>query len=124
MANAVIIIILVLVIIFAVKNSVKHFKGEGGCCGGGGEPVTKREIPDKTLKGPKIGEKSVSISGMHCDHCVMAVTKAINRIDGASAKVNLKQNRAVVSYDRPISDAAIKAAVEAEGFQVIQINEL
>ena len=33
-----------IIIIFAVINSIKHFKGEGGCCGGGGElkPIKKK----------------------------------------------------------------------------------
>lgn len=120
MANAIIIVVLVLVVILAVKNSLKHFKGEGGCCGGGGDS-TKTEIPKKELDGPKLGEMEVSISGMHCDHCVQSVTKAVNRIPGASATVNLKKNKAVVSYDRPVSKEAITKAIEKEGFQVTGI---
>lgn len=121
MANAVIIVLLVLIIIFAVKNSLKHFKGEGGCCGGGGDSV-KEEIPDKKLEGTKLGEMEVSISGMHCDHCVLSVTKAVNRIPGASAKVNLRKKTAVVSYDRDVSKEEIRRAIEAEGFQVTGIQ--
>lgn len=121
MANAVIIVLLVLIIIFAVKNSLKHFKGEGGCCGGGGDDV-KEEIPDKKLEGTKLGEMKVSISGMHCEHCVLSVTKAVNRIPGASAKVNLRKKQAVVSYDRNVSKEEIKSAIEAEGFQVTGIQ--
>lgn len=123
MANAIIIIILVLIIIFAVKNSLKHFKGEGGCCGGGGDSVPV-EIPKKELQGPKLGEMEVSISGMHCDHCVQSVTKAVNRIEGASADVSLKKKRAVVSYDRPVSEEVITRAIEAEGFQVTGIKKV
>lgn len=121
MANAVIIVLLVLIIIFAVKNSLKHFKGEGGCCGGGGDDV-KEEIPDKKLEGTKLGEMKVSISGMNCEHCVLSVTKAVNRIPGASAKVNLRKKTAVVSYDRDVSKEEIKRAIEAEGFQVTGIQ--
>lgn len=121
MANAVIIVLLVLIIIFAVKNSLKHFKGEGGCCGGGGDDV-KEEIPDKKLEGTKLGEMKVSISGMHCEHCVLSVTKAVNRIPGASAKVNLRKKQALVSYDRNVSKEEIKRAIEAEGFQVTGIQ--
>lgn len=122
MANAVIIIALVLIVVFALRGSAKHFKGEGGCCGGGGGTVKREEIPEKELEGAKLGEKVLSISGMHCDHCVSSVTKAINRIDGASARVSLKRGEAVVSYDRMLSDEALKTAVEAQGFQVTAIR--
>lgn len=121
MANTIIIVLLILIIIFAVKNSMKHFKGEGGCCGGGGNDV-KAEIPEKKLDGPKLGEMEVSISGMHCDHCVSSVTKAVNRIPGASAKVNLKKKQAIVSYDRAVSKEEVKRAIESEGFQVTGIR--
>ena len=52
---------------------------------------------DKVLDKPAIGKKTVKISGMHCEHCVKSVTEAINKIEGASAKVNLKKEEAVVS---------------------------
>ncbi len=122
MGNLIILIILVGVIIFAVKSSARHFRGEGGCCGGGGRGTIKKEIPQKKLEGEKLGERIVVISGMHCDNCVYSVTKAINRLEGASAKVSLKKNRAVVSYDREIEDDAIRKGVEKEGFQVVRIE--
>ncbi len=122
MSNVIIVAILVFVVILAVKSSAKHFRGEGGCCGGGGGDIRTRDIPEKALEGKKLGEKIVSLSGMHCDHCAASVTKAINSIDGASAKVSLKRNRAVVSYDREVPDEALKRAVEAAGFQVTEIR--
>ena len=62
------------------------------------------------------------ISGMHCDHCVRAVTEAINKIDGASAKVNLKKKEAVVSCEKVVEDAAIREAVEKAGYTVQSIQ--
>ena len=59
---------------------------------------------------------------MHCDHCVRSVTEAINKIDGASAKVSLKNETAVISYDRPVEDETIRRAVEDAGFQVVSIK--
>lgn len=121
MADGIIVILLVLVIVLALRSSLKHFRGEGGCCGGGGG-VRSEDLPEKTLEGKKLGEKIVLISGMHCDHCAASVTEAINRIEGASAKVSLKKKRAVVSYDRELSDDELKKAVEAAGFQVTSIG--
>ncbi len=122
MGNAIVIVVLVVVVILAIKSSAKHFRGEGGCCGGGGDGITKSSVPVKKLSGEKLGEKIVSISGMHCDHCAASVAKAINRIDGASAHVSLKRNQAVVSYDREISDVDIRRAIESAGFTVTQIT--
>lgn len=122
MSNVIIVALLVLVVVLAAKSSAKHFRGEGGCCGGGGGDIRSRDIPEKTLEGKKLGEKIVSVSGMHCDHCVASVTKAINEIEGASAKVSLKNGRAVVSYDREVPDEMLKQAVEAAGFQVVGIR--
>ncbi|MFQ8813804.1 MAG: heavy-metal-associated domain-containing protein [Gallintestinimicrobium sp.] len=76
----------------------------------------------KKLDGPVIGKKTVKISGMHCDHCVRAVTEAINKIDGVSAKVNLKKKEAVVSYEKVVEDAAIREAVEKAGYTVQSIQ--
>lgn len=36
MGTAIIIVVLVIIVIFAVKSGIKHGKGEGGCCGSGG----------------------------------------------------------------------------------------
>ena len=35
--NVVLIIILIAVVVLAAVSGAKHFKGQGGCCGGGGE---------------------------------------------------------------------------------------
>ena len=75
----------------------------------------------KVLKKPKIGEKVIQIEGMHCDHCKQSVTSELNKIDGVAAKVKLKKNRAVVSFDRPVDDEALRQAVEKAGFKVVSI---
>ena len=84
-ASTIIVLLIVIVIaFFALKSSLGHFKGEGDCCGGGGGT-----LPDtKELEGAKIGEKIVRIEGMHCENCKNRVERAINRIDGAVAKVS------------------------------------
>ena len=96
MANVIVVAVVIVLLGFALKGTLKHLKGESPCCGGGDTII----IEDKKLDGPVIGKKTVKISGMHCDHCVRAVTEAINKINGASAKVNLKKNEAVVSCEK------------------------
>ena len=69
-----------------------------------------------------IGKKIVKISGMHCEHCVNAVTEAINKIDGASAEVSLHGKKAVVSYDRELDEALLKKTIEDAGYKVEAIK--
>ena len=84
MVNAIITLILVIVLIFATKSSIKHFKGEGACCGGGSGTVKRSKPKKKKLNGPVIAHYTIEISGMHCQNCVNGVTRAINAIDGAA----------------------------------------
>ena len=120
MIDAVIVLLVIVVLMFALKGTVKHFRGEGACCCGGGS--SSRTIPEKKLAGPKQGEKVMQITGMHCEKCVATVTKAINKIDGASAKVSLKKGQAVISYDRKLDNGVLRGAVEAQGFVVTEIK--
>ena len=46
-----------------------------------------------------IGQKRVQIEGMTCEHCKNRVENALNRLEGVSAKVNLKKKTAVVSME-------------------------
>ena len=110
-STLIVLLIVIVIAAFAIKNSIGHFKGEGGCCGGG-ETI----LPDeKQLTGQKIGEKTVHI-------CKNRVERAINRIDGAVGKVNLKKNIAVVSFEREISDEEIRKAVEEQDYKVLSIE--
>ena len=123
MANAIVVIVVIIIMLFAGKGAYKHLKGEGACCGGGSKP----EIPKKKLDGTKLGEKTMKITGMHCENCVASVTRAINRIDGAAAKVSLKKGEAVVSYDREISNEELKKVVEdqwiSRSFYSVRIHQ-
>ena len=112
--NVLIIAILVLIVFFAFRGSVKHFKGEGACCGGG----SAYKEPDKKLSGPVIKTKVFKIDGMHCENCSNRVKRAVNRIDGVSAKVNLRKKEAKVTYEKEVDDAAIISAIEELGYGV------
>ena len=114
MVDAIIIVLVIILLFFALKGSLKHFKGESPCCGGGSGNSGKAKT--KFLDGP------VTIEGMHCEHCVNAVTNALNEIDGVVAKVTLKSNSAEVSYDREINEADLKNAVKKAGYEVTGIS--
>ena len=121
MVDAIIILIVVVLLIFELKGSIKHFKGEGPCCGGGsGASASPRK---KTLDGPVVGRRTIKISGMHCQNCANRVTDALDNIEGVAAKVNLNKNCAEVSFDRAVDEIDLKRAVEKAGYEVISISQ-
>ena len=69
-----------------------------------------------------IGQKREQIEGMTCEHCKNRVENALNRLEGGSAKVNLKKKTAVVSMEKEIEDMQLQKAVEQAGYKVIQIR--
>ena len=109
--------ILIILIIIGIRSSVKHFKGEGGCCGGGSSVKVKRKKLKQVVK-----ERTVIIEGMTCEHCKARVESRLNELDGVSAKVNLKRKTAVVSMEKDVQDEVIKKAIENSGYEVIEIR--
>ena len=118
MGNVIVIVIVVLIVFFALRSTLKHFAGKGGCCGGGSVPKQKKVI--KSAKYRKVME----IEGLHCENCKNSVEKAINSLEGAAAKVNLKEQTAEVVLEKDVADEILKAAVEKAGFHVTAIRGL
>ena len=106
-----------IVLAYAVWAARGHFKGQGGCCGGGGAPPP---VPDKEI-GPVVARYELALDGLRCMHCVAHAKRALNAIPGVAADVNLDPPRAFVRTDRDVPDAALRAAVEAEGYRVVSI---
>lgn len=117
MENYIIIGILLVILVFAVLRTKKHFKG-GGCCGSGSNTIRDKKV----LTDPKLGEIILVIEGMHCENCEIRVENALNRIDGVLCKVNLKKETATVSYSKEISQELLKQTVEKMGYQVTDIH--
>lgn len=65
--------------------------------------------------------KSVlQVSGMSCNHCVMAIKKAIGSIDGVSnVDVNLEKGTVAVDHSESVKLEEVKAAIEDAGYDVI-----
>ncbi len=62
--------------------------------------------------------KTIDIEGMMCAHCVAHVEKALNAIDGVSAKADLENKCAVVTLTKDVSDEMLAAAVTEAGYEV------
>ena len=56
---------------------------------------------------------------MHCENCANRVKRAINGIDGVSAKVNLRKKEALVRYEKDVDDSEIISAIEGQGYNVM-----
>ncbi len=117
MGNLSIIVIVILIVALAVKGSMAHFKGEGGCCGGGGDV---RKVKPRKLESV-VATRTITIEGMVCDNCATRIQNALNSIDGVSAKVQRSKNRAVVSLDREIDDRLLKQTITDLGYTVKEI---
>jgi len=62
--------------------------------------------------------KTIRIEGMSCQHCVMAVTKALSGMAGIrNIKVDLARGEATFEEDKPIDPAALREAVRKAGFR-------
>jgi copper chaperone len=56
---------------------------------------------------------------MTCQHCVMAVTKALGKIPGLEkVKVDLAKGEATFANTQNVSRAAVRQAVEEAGYTV------
>lgn len=80
--TAIILVIIGVLIVVAIIYTVKHFRGESGCCGGECSSCNLKVEPEKKLTGEIIAEKIVHIEGMHCDNCKNCIERSVNRIDG------------------------------------------
>ncbi|MBO7742597.1 heavy-metal-associated domain-containing protein [Paenibacillus sp. MWE-103] len=61
---------------------------------------------------------TLKVEGMSCNHCVQAVEGAVTKA-GAAGKVNLATGSVAVEYDdAKVSLAAIKEAIEDQGYDV------
>jgi len=65
--------------------------------------------------------KSIKIKGMSCQHCVMAVTKALNALDGVKdVKVDLKSGVATYEEIKEVVPKAFAAAIKKAGYEVVE----
>jgi len=63
--------------------------------------------------------EKVKIQGMSCQHCVMAVTKALNKIEGLKdVKVDLEKGEASFENSGQVPSTKIHRAIEDAGFKV------
>jgi len=63
--------------------------------------------------------KTIHIRGMSCRHCVMAVTRALEDMEGVeNVTVNLERGEASFDETRPVDRETLRQRVEDAGYEL------
>lgn len=61
------------------------------------------------------------VTGMTCGHCEMSVREEVQEVPGVTdVQVSHQNGRLTVTSDQPVDEAAVVAAVEEAGYQVVR----
>ncbi|GAY77410.1 copper(I) chaperone CopZ [Sporolactobacillus inulinus] len=69
-----------------------------------------------------MAERVLTVEGMSCGHCKMAVGGALKELDGVSSvDVNLETGKVDVAYDEAkVGFDQMKDAIEDQGYDVVE----
>ena len=63
---------------------------------------------------------TIKIKGMSCNHCVMAVNKALNEIEGIKdVKVDLQKGEATFEEPMPLDKNIVRERIKKAGYEVV-----
>jgi copper chaperone len=63
--------------------------------------------------------KTITVKGMSCQHCVMAVTKALNGLEGITdVKVDLESGKVTFEETKSVDMEGIVAVIRKAGYDV------
>ena len=67
-----------------------------------------------------MSEQTYTVTGMTCDHCVRAVTQALEKLPGVtSVDVELAAGRVTVQSEQELDGSDVAAAVNEAGYEVV-----
>lgn len=116
MTTVIIVVLLLAAMAAAIYSSVKHFRGQGGCCGGGSYRPRRKRLPQVKYR------KVFRVTGMHCEHCRARVEEAINDIRGIAGRVDLRRGTLTVSYAEDVDDEVIVAKLARLGYDAAAVG--
>ena len=77
-----------------------------------------------TEKETKAMKKKLTIQGMMCAHCQAHVKEALEKVPGvAAAEVSHEAGTALVTLSAPVTDEALRQAVEGAGYTLVSVEE-
>ena len=63
----------------------------------------------------------LKVKGMSCQHCVMSVTKALNKLEGIqNVKVDLPKGEVSFDNTKSLAPDKIEKTIEDAGYQVVK----
>ena len=66
-----------------------------------------------------MSQRTYTVTGMTCGHCVTSVTEEITAINGVTdVAVDLSTGAVTVTSNDPVDEARVRAAVEEAGYQL------
>jgi len=72
-----------------------------------------------TTPTPSTATSRYRVTGMTCDHCVVAVTRELSALPGVcEVRVDLATGDVSVSHDAPLDQEQVAAAVDEAGYQL------
>ncbi|MBS7301193.1 MAG: heavy metal translocating P-type ATPase [Eubacteriales bacterium] len=84
----------------------------------------RQKDTDFTVSAPGAMRKTLHIEGMMCPHCEMRVKQALEAVPGVSeAAASHEKGTAEVTLSAQVDNDALRAAVEAQDYKVIAIDE-
>lgn len=61
-----------------------------------------------------------TVTGMTCEHCAAAVSAEVTRVPGVTGvEVDVPAGRVTVTSGEPVSDTAVREAVEEAGYELV-----
>ena len=103
-----------------VTNALRLRLWKGPAC-----PVTEEKTTkeNQTEKQEETGmNRTLTIEGMMCAHCVAHVESALNALPGVSAHVDLEKKTAIVTAGPEVTDDMLRKAVKDAGYEVTSIR--
>lgn len=71
-------------------------------------------------EGTYMSQSTYTVTGMTCGHCVSSVTEEISELSGVSdVAVDLATGAVTVTSTDPLSENAVRGAVEEAGYQLV-----
>ncbi|WP_302718850.1 heavy-metal-associated domain-containing protein [uncultured Senegalimassilia sp.] len=119
-ATVIICIAIVIAGLFAGRQAIRTFSGDGSCCGKKSAKKARRVRVTDTDEANYPYTTDVPVGGMTCEKCVAAVENALNSIDGVWARVNLAEKNAHVLSKQPLDMERAKDVLRDAGYYVIQ----
>ena len=122
MGTIIIVLILLVIILTAIKATLKRILHGSACCGERDAPEKKVKVQDKN-KSHYPFKYVLSVDGMHCSNCTRHVENALNSIDGRWATASLEKKSVTVLSKMELDSADLESEVRDAGYTVLAVTK-